>query len=86
MVCNFQEFQIYDMNRPNDEPETLRLANLEKEYHRLQFLVDTGSTVVKKEMSFAPLVPKLNRLMSPKDRPVRMEMTDVAIAMRNRMA
>ena len=50
MVCNFQEFQIYDMNRPNDEPETLRLANLEKEYHRLQFLVDTGSTVVKKEM------------------------------------
>ena len=38
------------MNRPNDEPETLRLANLEKEYHRLQFLVDTGSTVVKKEM------------------------------------
>lgn len=43
-------------------------------------------TVVKKEMSFAPLVPKLNRLMSPKDRPVRMEMTDVAIAMRNRMA
>ena len=50
VVCNFQEFQIYDMNRPNDEPETLRLANLEKEYHRLQFLVDTGSTVVKKEM------------------------------------
>lgn len=50
VVCNFQEFQIYDMNRPNDEPETLHLANLEKEYHRLQFLVDTGSTVVKKEM------------------------------------
>lgn len=50
VVCNFQEFQIYDMNRPNDEPETLHLANLEKEYHRLQFLVDTGSTLVKKEM------------------------------------
>ena len=30
VVCNFQEFQIYDMNRPNDEPETLHLANLER--------------------------------------------------------
>ena len=38
------------MNRPNDEPETVLLADLEKEYHRLQFLVDTGSTLVKKEM------------------------------------
>ena len=43
IVCNFQEFQIHDMNRPNDEPEVLKLADLEKEYHRLQFLVDTGS-------------------------------------------
>ena len=50
VVCNFQQFQIHDMNRPNDEPETVLLADLEKEYHRLQFLVDTGSTLVKKEM------------------------------------
>ena len=49
-MCNFQQFQIHDMNRPNDEPETVLLADLEKEYHRLQFLVDTGSTLVKKEM------------------------------------
>ena len=45
-----QQFQIHDMNRPNDEPETVLLADLEKEFHRLQFLVDTGSTLVKKEM------------------------------------
>lgn len=50
VVCNFQQFQIHDMNRPNDEPETVLLADLEKEFHRLQFLVDTGSTLVKKEM------------------------------------
>ena len=40
VVCNFQEFRIHDMNRPNDEPEVLKLADLEKEFHRLQFLVD----------------------------------------------
>ncbi len=38
------------MNRPNDEPEILKLADLEKEFHRLQFLVDTGSEHIKKEM------------------------------------
>lgn len=50
VVCNFQEFRIHDMNRPNDEPEVVMLADLEKEWHRLQFLVDTGSEHIKKEM------------------------------------
>ena len=53
VVCNFQEFQIHDMNRPNDEPEVLKLADLEKEFHRLQFLVDTGSEHIKKEMEIS---------------------------------
>ncbi len=53
VVCNFQEFRIHDMNRPNDEPEVLKLADLEKEYHRLQFLVDTGSEHIKKEMEIS---------------------------------
>ncbi|MCI8658025.1 MAG: SAM-dependent DNA methyltransferase [Oscillospiraceae bacterium] len=53
IVCNFQEFQIHDMNRPNDEPEVLKLADLEKEFHRLQFLVDTGSEHIKKEMEIS---------------------------------
>ncbi len=50
VVCNFQTFEIHDMNRPNDEPETVALADLEREYHRLQFLVDTGDENIKKEM------------------------------------
>ncbi len=50
VVCNFQEFRIHDMNRPNDEPEILKLEDLDKEAHRLQFLVDTGSEHIKKEM------------------------------------
>ncbi len=50
VVCNFQEFRIYDMEHPNDEPEILKLADLEKEFYRLQFLVDTGSEHIKKEI------------------------------------
>ncbi len=50
VVCNFQTFEIHDMNRPNDEPEIIRLADLEKEYSRLDFLVDTGKEHIKKEM------------------------------------
>ena len=50
VVCNFQTFEIHDMNFPNGEPEILTLADLEKNYSRLQFLVDTGSKTIKKEM------------------------------------
>ena len=50
VVCNFQTFEIHDMNFPNGEPEVLTLAELEKNYSRLQFLVDTGSKSIKKEM------------------------------------
>ena len=49
VVCNFQEFRIHDMSRPNDEPEVLKLADLAKEYSRLDFLVDTGKEHIKKE-------------------------------------
>lgn len=50
VVCNFQTFEIHNMNFPNGEPEVLMLADLEKDYSRLQFLVDTGSKTIKKEM------------------------------------
>ncbi|MBE5037801.1 class I SAM-dependent DNA methyltransferase [Subdoligranulum sp. DSM 109015] len=50
VMCNFQEFRIHDMNRPNDEPEVLRLSELGEQYHRMQFLVDTGSEQIKREM------------------------------------
>jgi len=53
VVCNFKEFHIHDMNRPNDPPEILLLADLEKEVHRLNFLVDAGSVHIKKEMEIS---------------------------------
>lgn len=53
VVCNFKEFRIHDMNRPNDTPGVLLLADLEKEYSRLNFLVDTGDENIRKEMEIS---------------------------------
>ena len=53
VVCNFKEFHIHDMNRPNDTPEVIKLEELETEYSRLQFLVDTGNERIKKEMQIS---------------------------------
>ena len=53
VTCNFAEFNVYDMERPNGEPEVICLKDLEKEYYRLQFLVDTGNSDVKKEMEIS---------------------------------
>ena len=50
VVCNFTEFQIHDMNRPNDEPQVVRLEDLEKEYHRMNFLVDIGDENTQREL------------------------------------
>ncbi|MBQ9408506.1 MAG: class I SAM-dependent DNA methyltransferase [Clostridia bacterium] len=53
VVCNFREFHIHDMNRPNDAPDVLLLSDLEKEFSRLNFLVDTGDENVKREMKLS---------------------------------
>ena len=53
VVCNFKEFHIHDMNRPNDTPEIIKLEDLEKEYTRLQFLVDKGNERIQKEMEIS---------------------------------
>lgn len=50
VTCNFEKFFVYDMERPGGEPEEILLENLEKDYYRLQFLVDEGSEHLKREM------------------------------------
>ena len=50
VTCNFGEFNVYDMEKPGGEPEKILLKDLEKEYYRLQFLVDSGSEHLKREM------------------------------------
>lgn len=50
VTCNFEKFFVYDMERPGGDPEEILLKNLEKEYYRLQFLVDDENIHLKKEM------------------------------------
>ena len=49
VVSNFAEFDIYDMENPNGEPERLLLKDLPRECYRLRFLVDTGSDSIRRE-------------------------------------
>ena len=49
VVSNFAEIRIHDMNRLEDEPEILKLENLEKEYYRLEFLADRTSEKIRRE-------------------------------------
>ncbi len=53
VTCNFSEFLVYDMEKPNCEPEQIFLKDLPKEYYRLQFLVDTGNDSIKREMEIS---------------------------------
>ncbi len=53
ITCNFSEFWVYDMNKPNGAPEKIRLEDLGKEYYRLQFLVESGNEHLKREMEIS---------------------------------
>ena len=50
VTCNFSEFLVYDMEKPNGEPEQILLENFGKEYYRLMFLVDAKNEHLSKEM------------------------------------
>ena len=49
VVCNFQEFLVYDLEKPGDEPEQIFLKDLEKECYRLQFLTDKRHEYLHRE-------------------------------------
>ncbi len=53
ITCNFKSFLVYDMDKPNGEPEEILLKDLKKEYYRLQFIVNTENTNLKKEMEIS---------------------------------
>lgn len=50
ITSNFKEFLIYDMEKPQSEPESILLENLHKEYYRLEFIVNSENEILKKEM------------------------------------
>ncbi len=49
VTCNFQTIEVHDMERPNDAPEVIQLADLENEYNRLSFLLDESRVHLKRE-------------------------------------
>ncbi len=49
VVCNFQEFLVYDLEKPGGEPEQIFLKDLEKEHYRLQFLADARHDYLRRE-------------------------------------
>lgn len=49
ITSNFREFYIYDMEKPNAEPSIVQLEDLEKDYYRLEILVDKTNTQIEKE-------------------------------------
>lgn len=53
ITCNFAEFLVYDMEKPNGEPEQIFLKDLPNEFYRLQFLVDRENENLKKEMEIS---------------------------------
>ena len=59
ITCNFCEFWVYDMNKPNDEPQKILLENFEKDYERLLFLVDSGNAHIKHEQEVSFKAGKL---------------------------
>lgn len=70
ITCNFKEFLIYDMEKPHGDPESVLLKDLEKEYYRLQFIVNTENEEIKKEMEVSfkagELVGKIYDLLAKK--------------------
>ncbi len=69
VTCNFRQFQVFDMDRPNDAPQIIELADLPKEYYRLQFMVDVKDSHITKEMEISKdagdLVGRLYKALYP---------------------
>ena len=53
ITCNFRQFQVFDMERPNDAPQLIELKDLPTEYYRLQFMVDVRDSHITQEMEIS---------------------------------
>ncbi|MBR4544448.1 MAG: class I SAM-dependent DNA methyltransferase [Oscillibacter sp.] len=59
VVCNFRTFHIHDMERPNEPPEVLKLADLETEYWCLNFLTNTKAENIQQEEELSKQAGKI---------------------------
>lgn len=51
--CNFEEIRVHDMKKPGDPPEVIKLKDLEKDYTRLGFMIDTKDEHLRKELELS---------------------------------
>lgn len=69
ITCNFRQFQVFDMEHPNDAPQLIELKDLADEAYRLQFMVDVKDSHITKEMeiskSAGELVGRLYAALQP---------------------
>ena len=61
VTCNFQEFRVYDMEKPKAAPTVLKLADLRRDWHKLAFLADINA--VKPEKREVELSVKAGQLV-----------------------
>jgi type I restriction-modification system DNA methylase subunit len=68
ITCNFQTFQVYDMNMPGAAPVTIALKDLPEKASLLQFIVDAEKLkiIIEKDVSFnaGEIIGKIYDLLS----------------------
>ena len=68
ITCNFQTFQVYDMNTPGAAPVTIALEELPEKAAMLQFIVDAEKLkiIIEKDVSFnaGEIIGKIYDLLS----------------------
>lgn len=51
--CNFEEIRVHDMKKPGEAPEVIYLKDLEKDYTRLGFMIDSTDERIQKEQELS---------------------------------
>lgn len=69
ICCNFERFEIHDMDSPLAEPEVILLENLEKDFQKLSFVANVNVDYIRKEEQISvkagQLVGRLYDLILP---------------------
>ena len=69
VCCNFERFEIHDMNSPLAEPEVILLEDLDKDFQKLSFIADVNVDYIRKEEQISvkagQLVGRLYDLILP---------------------
>lgn len=69
ICCNFERFEIHDMNDPLAAPEIILLENLERDFLKLSFVADVNIDYIRKEEQISvkagQLVGRLYDLILP---------------------